>query len=200
MFKKSLFILFAVVGLVSAQHINWTGLSDTGSFPNFKKDSLKISRAFLCNNENHVALFMFSDTVNAGKASDSVNVEVGYQMGAPVRTLAGVYDTVWTNFIVLDTINTLSIPNSGEYNPNIYGQQPNWAYTSSDKFGGYPTRVVGQLDTTVTGQSVALFTPFEMFWTPFIRFYAKGLAKNCGTFMIARVIYCQRLYNNVRNQ
>jgi hypothetical protein len=197
--RKLITLVFSCVSLLVAATpqtpINWTGLGDTASFANVKNDTLRFSTAFLCNSEKHAAAFVFSDTANDDRSSDSINVEIGYQMGFPVKTLENTLDTIWSNRIVLDSINT--VDSGAMYNPSKL-QGALWTYGTA--FGSAPAKVANQIDSTIGTASVGVLTSFDVLWSPLIRFYVRGKSDNCGSFIRAKVYNYQRQYNNVRVQ
>jgi hypothetical protein len=192
-----LVLLFA--GIVSAQSngvaLNWKGW-DTCNITKFCYDTFRLSKPMnFTNAENKLLILVYDDTMNAGRASDSLNCEIGYQIGAPIISLTGKNDTSWTACIVLDTINTLTA--SKAYNPSAYGVAANWAL---DRTMEQSIRVGGQIDTTIGTTSSAITIPILPFWAPYVRFYVKGLTSNAHTFIRAKFVFEQRGYVNVRNQ
>jgi hypothetical protein len=196
-FLRSLIVLFSVVGIVNAQTtLNLMGLGDTAQITKFAYDTFRVSKTMdLTKAENKLLVFVFDDTINAGRSRDSVVCEVGYQMGAPIISLSGVRCTSWTNCIVIDTCNTLTA--SKRYDPSKYGGAAAWYLY--DQFE-MPIRPHGQIDTIIGTTSSAMVLPFTPFWAPFVRFYVKGMTGNAHTFIRAKFIFEQRGYVNVRNQ
>jgi hypothetical protein len=194
----SLFVV-AVSSAVSAQinNVNWTGW-DTCKVTSFKTTSFFTSKAFnFTNAENKLLVFVYDDTMNAARASDSMNCEIGYQLGAIIPNLEGSLDTTWTSTIVLDTVNSVTASAaSKKYNPALYGGTAGWALGSDD----YSVRGHGQIDTTVGTSSSAVIEPIQPFWAPLCRFYLKGLTDNAGTVVKGKFIFLQRAYVNVRNR
>jgi hypothetical protein len=193
--KTLLSILFMAI-IAAGQSINYAGLLDSAVITDFKDDSLRITKAFpWTNREAPTLLVFFDDTANAARSSDSVNAEIGYQIGTPFVGFSGSLDTAWSNFIVLDTINTTT--SASLYNPNEYGGATPWVLNRSLEI---PVRASGQIDTTLDTASSGLYIPMQTFWAPYCRFYIKGLAANAGTGILCRMYLIQRKWSNVRNQ
>jgi hypothetical protein len=189
-----LFVLSAIC-FGQTSFLNWKGY-DTCQITKFAYDTFRVSKCMnFTNAENKLLVFVFDDTINTGRSSDSVNCEIGYQIGAPLVTLSSVQDTIWSNCIVLDTINTLTA--STRYNPSVYGGAACWGL---DRTTENPLRPKGQLDSTIGTTSTAAIIPIEPFWAPFVRFYVKGLTSNAHTFIKAKFVFEQRQYVNVRQQ
>lgn len=191
----SLLVMFAAIATAAQTSMNWKGY-DTCQITNFKKDSMRVTRTFnFTNAENKMVAVIWDDTVHAARKDDSAHFEIGYQLGAPIISLLGVLDTIWSACIVIDTVNQLTA--SKEYDPMKYGGTAAWALTASTETN---TRAHGQIDTTIGTSSSGVFIPIVPFWSPFVRFYLHGLGDNAGTFLRAKLIFEQRAYVNVRNQ
>lgn len=185
--------MFASICLGGSGITNWTGLLDSNTINTFRSDSFKLTKAFNYGDyENKLALFVFDDTLHAGRSSDSVSCEIGYQLGCPVFSSAGVYDTSWTNFQPLDTINTLTT--GTRYNPNKYAGS-GWAL---DPTTGFNMRPVGSVDTTVGTTSGCVWLPQFPVYAPLVRFYIKGRTGNCNTFIRCKFHIIQRQGTVVR--
>jgi hypothetical protein len=185
---KIAIVIALFVSLGSAQtSLNWKGY-DTCNLINFAKDTFRLSKTMnLTNAENKLLVFVYDDTVHAARASDSLVAEIGYQLGAPVITLAGLLDTIWTSGIVLDTINSQT--EGKRYNPVKYTAANTWPLTRTTETTSRPA---GLIDTIISTSSSAIFLPFTPFWSPYVRFYIKGLTGNSGTFIRGKFIFEQR--------
>lgn len=195
--RNFLLLSLFIVGAASAQiQLNFAGF-DTANCLTFKADSFRVSKPFVFSNaENKLLVFIYDDTTQAGRVLDTLVAEVGYQMGAPVYNLLNKLDTVWTNTVALDTIN--SITASKRYNPEKYGQAASWALY--DQFET-SIRPHGQIDTTIGTSSSAIFLPINPQWSPYVRFYIKGLTGNSSAaFLKAKWVFLQRKWINTRNQ
>ena len=156
--------------------MNWKGVKDTSLVANFYSDTLLFSKAFLMSDGENMSFYlMVDDTADSSFGSDSINFEVGYQVGS-MRKIGSVWDTVWSNGIIQDTCSLDSV-----YNPNDL----TLAAKSVTTIGtGAINLLGGMVDTT----SVAgyIYQPFWISppWGHFIRFYAQGLAGNrTGSFI-----------------
>jgi hypothetical protein len=189
------FLLFVGFAVAQDAGLNWAGW-DTCKITSWKSDSFRVCKTMnLANAEDKLLVFVYSDTVRAARKIDTVVAEVGYQLGAPILNLVGKNDTVWTNCIVIDTVN--SIAAGKRYDPKKYGGAAAWALDGTTDLS---TRPHGQVDTTVGTESSAMMLPFIPYWAPYIRFYIKGLTGNTDDgFVRARFIFMQRKYVNVRN-
>lgn len=193
---KSLLSALLLVGAVSAQNsvLNWKGY-DTATISTFRADSFKVSKTMnLTNAENKQITFVYDDTANAGRAIDTVVCEIGYQLGYPIINLSGLQDTAWSNCIVIDTINSVAV--SKRYNPLKYGGAAAWPIDPATETS---TRPRGQIDTTIGTSSSAAVIPFLPLWSPYVRFYVKGLSGNTAHLIKSKWIFEQRAYINVRN-
>jgi hypothetical protein len=188
-------IVLALVAVVSAQgNLNWKGW-DTSTVTSFKTTALFISKCMnFTNAEDKMLVFVYDDTMNSARATDSVAAEVGYMLGSPIANLSGALDTAWSTAIIIDTINSQTA--SKRYDPVKYGGSAAWGIDGN----GFSTRAHGQIDTTIGTTSSAVFMPFNPIWSPFCKFYLKGLTGNAGTFIRAKLIFIQRGWVNVRNQ
>lgn len=193
---KLLVSILVIVSACFSQEYNWSGLRDSAVITGFSADSFRVTKAFpFTNYENKDLLLMWDDTANAGRASDSMHCEVGYQMGTPFVGFSGSLDTIWSNGIVLDTINSTTA--SKRYNPSSYGDATNWALNRALEISVRPG---GQIDTTLDTASSGALIPILPFWAPLCRFYIKGLSDNAGTAMLCRMYLVQRGWANVRNK
>lgn len=195
-FKHSLIVVLALAaGAFAQQTLNYHGWGDTAAINGFRADSFKISRTFVnTNGENKLLMLAYDDTTLAGRVNDTLVAEVGYQLGQAFYSLSGAYDTTWTSCIPIDTINALS--GSKRYDHDKYNAAANWTLDAND----LPVRTRGVIDTLVPTGSVAWmgFTPY---WSPFIRFYIKGLTGNGAVnFVKARFCFLQRAWSYVRQQ
>jgi hypothetical protein len=191
-------LAFAFVASFAGTNIsNWTGLSDSCIINTFRADSIKFTKAFNYGDfENKLAVFVFDDSLHAGRANDSVVCEIGYQTGVPVRSTAGVYDTTWTYLQPLDTISTLV--SNRMYDPSKYNASaPVWDLDPSQ---GVNVRPSGMIDTTIGGASSAVTAPQLPFYYPLGRFYVRGMTGNCGTFIRCHFEFTQRIYAGVRTR
>jgi hypothetical protein len=188
--KKSLFsiiLLLAVIGLQAQTSLNWKGF-DTCELIKFKADTFRLSKTFILSNaENKLLALIYDDTANAGRVHDSMSAEVGYQLGAPIVSLIGKLDTLWTNKIVIDTINSQT--SNKCYDPKNKAGAASWGLSDAQEISIRPH---GQIDTTIAISSSGVFLPFAPFWSPYIRFYLKGMAGNGGTFIRGKFVFEQR--------
>lgn len=174
---------------------NWTGLLDSNTINTFRADSFKLTKAFNYGDyENKLALFVFDDSLHSGRASDSVACEIGYQLGCPIFSTAGAYDTTWTNYQPLDTINTTT--GTTRYDPSKYAGS-GWPLDPST---GYNVRPVGSMDTTVGTASGCVWLPQFPVYAPLVRFYVKGRTGNCNTFIRCKFHIIQRQWSGVRQK
>lgn len=182
--RKILGLILIIAFAASAQQVNWRGLQDTVKFSVWCKDSLFISKAFILSTPDKKCdlFFVFDDTSHAARKSDSVNAAIGYELGCPIVSLAGVLDTTWSPWMALDTCNTIE-GIAKEYDPSK---------TTA-------TAASGAIDTTIGTSSSSMAINFTPTYSPLIRFYAKGLASNLTTKPIkAKFVFVQRAYDYVR--
>lgn len=197
-----LIVLALVAGCFAQVNVNWKGYSDTAQFTTFAANSVFVSKAFVLSNaENKLLVCGFDDTAAAGHKNDSCKFEFGYLLGTPMLSLGGMWDTIWTNRIPLDTVNTLTASNW--YNPRTLQGAAPWAQTSTNAVeGDYWVRPHGQIDSAashLTGTSSYIWAGFTPYWSPYIKFYAIGLTGNkVGRNLIARFTFLQRNFVYVR--
>jgi hypothetical protein len=196
---KSLKLLSLVVALVAVSfgQDNWK-IRDTNNVTSFKTTALFVSKTMnFSNAEDKLLIVTYDDTLHANRSADSVNAEIGYMLGAPFVNLASKLDTVWSSALILDTINSVTASAaSKKYDPTKYGGTAAWGLDAQN----FSTRLHGQIDTTISTASSGVIIPFNPVWCPVIRFYLKGLADNCGTYIKARLIFLERIGVNVRQQ
>jgi hypothetical protein len=196
---KSLKLLSLVVAFVAVSfgQDNWK-IRDTCQITDFKTTALFISKTMnFSNAEDKLLVFTYDDTLHANRSADSVNCEIGYMLGAPFVNLSSKLDTVWSSALILDTINSVTASAAAKkYDPSKYGGTAAWGLDAQN----FSTRLHGQIDTTVSTASSAVIIPFNPLWCPVVRFYLKGLADNCGTYIKARLIFLERIGVNVRQQ
>ncbi len=192
----SLLVLTLTASVGAQTDLNFLGYNDTCQITGFQGTGLFVSKTFnFTNGQDKVLGFIFDDTAAAGRANDAVVCEVGYQVGTPIKSLSGVYDTLWSNFIALDTCNTTTA--SKRYDPSKYGGAPVWTPNAQDA----PVRPHGQIDTTIGTTSSGMWIGFTPYWSPFCRFYVHGLSGNRAvTYVKARFILVQRAYVYVRQK
>lgn len=163
--KKFLFIL-AFVGFCFATgpNTNWNGLGDTSSIDSLMADSLKYSRVFeLSKHEDIAVIVKCDDTTSALFASDSIQVEYGYEVGYIVYNSSGAKDTAWSPKIVLDTIKNDSLG------------KMRGGFVLPD---GTDTTYLGSLDTSNVSGFANQISWFVPRWGILIRYFAQGLAGN----------------------
>jgi hypothetical protein len=185
-----LFSVLACVLAVSAQtNLNWKGYGDTASIAGWKGTTLVISKPFpMTNAENKLLCVIFDDTANAGRVADTVYSEVGYELGSPIINLLGNLDTIWTNKIPLDTIDTRAAA-AKQYNPALGLASKQWTIGTDD----LPVRPHGAIDTTLGTTSSGIFIPFSPYWAPFCRFFIQGISGNqATTYVKGKFVLIQR--------
>jgi hypothetical protein len=194
-------VLVLAGGVFAQTNLNWRGMGDTAQIVGWKGTALKFTKAFnLTNGENKLLAFIFDDTLNHGRVNDSCVAEIGYELGAPMNTLAGKLCTLWTNKIPLDTCNSRTA--NKRYNPDTTVAASQWTIS-----GDLPVRTFGMIDTTLGNYetdstsvyaSSGMWIGFSPYWSPFIRFYLQGITGNQATAYIkARIVFEQRNYVKV---
>jgi hypothetical protein len=192
---RTVLSLLVLVGLCFSQsNLNWKGW-DTAQIVTFKADTLRLTKTFVSSNgENKALVVIADDTSNAGRNLDSIKFHFGYQLGYPVKGLTGVDDTAWTNGIPLDTFDMRTAGNY--YHPDKLTGSAIWTLDATTDM---PVRKHLQVDTSMTALGSAMVVPFTPYWSPYIRFFLKGLTLNKVTqFLLVRVVFEQRGYINVR--
>lgn len=192
----SIVAIMAVHSFGQTYFVNWRGL-DTCKITNFRADTFRLTKTMNFSNIEHKAvMFVYDDTTVAARKNDTCVCEIGYQLGSPLFNLMGTSDTIWSNCIVLDTVNSLAA--SKRYNPSKYGGAPAWVFDAAVEQNVRPH---GQIDTTLGTSSSGIFIPIppQPYWAPYGRFYVKGLSGNLGAAMLkARITLIQRMAANVK--
>jgi hypothetical protein len=180
---------------IAQTNLNWKGYGDTATINAMKGTALFVSKAFnMTNAENKLLCVLFDDTVNTGRKTDTVYASVGYQLGSPLVNIAGSYDTIWTNFIPLDTIDSRTAAGK-QYDPAL-GSTSMWTMGTDD----LPVRIHGSIDTTLGTTSSGLWCGFSPYWSPLIRFYMKGITGNqATTYVKGKFVFIQRAYIKIGN-
>lgn len=184
---SSMLILLVIWAVVPAQTaLNFKGFGDTAQIVKFKADSLKFTKAFTnTNGENKMLCFVYDDTNAVARENDSCVAEIGYQLGAAYYNLSGTFDTSWSACIPIDTSTS-----SKRYNPNLRNTTAMWQLDGATDL---PIRTHGGVDTTFGTSESAMIIPFIPNWSPYIRFYVKGLTgTRVGGWVKCRFIYLQR--------
>jgi hypothetical protein len=191
---KSILLLLAVVGLVSAQiglDENYSGYGDTSVIANFKADSVKYSKAFLLSAGENLRVTVFAaDTGVAGFATDSVKFVWYIQTGRPNWTTGRRGNVVdWSTNLM--TIDTFDMRTAANFVPDTMVLAADYTVTQPLK----------SIDTSsscgLASQSRAF--PFE--WDVYYRVVVRGLAtNNISGFLRVVVQNSQRKYLPSRNR
>lgn len=189
-------LLSLTIASQAQSNINWRGFGDTAAIGTFRADSLKFTKAFNASNgEQKTVIVAAEDTSSAGRGSDSIRFAYGYQVGTPMYTIGGVYDTMWSNGIVIDTFNNLIAGN--RYNPNALTGAGKWLV---DTLTDLPITAYRQIDTVSSASSSLQWRAIVPPWAPLIRFYFRGLTGNkIGRHIVLRCYLMQRKYIPVGN-
>lgn len=187
--KKALLFLMLFAVVASAQ--NYRGYSDSAMVKRFGKDTVRITKPFLLSNADskNVLIFQFDDTAYAGRITDSVLAEIGYQLGYPISGFYGTawhYDTMWSAVTMLDTVDATSAAGRAKmYNPAYKTAMPQFS--------------INAIDTVIDTSASAILVPFTPNFAPYIRFYIHGLE---GTHHASTVkgmfIFEQKLWTGSR--
>lgn len=194
MFSKLSALLLIVVISSFGQVINWTGMNDTAIITGWSGTEVAVTKAFnSAIYEDKYAVLIFNDTINEDRADDSIHAEVGYQLGTPVKLPSGELDTLWSCGNVIDTVNNRTA--GKRYDP-ILCNGVSWEVSYGSDFN---TRQQGQVDTTLAAGYSGVLLPFLCRYTPYIRFYLKGIAGNMVTPGIVRIVLVQRKFINTKS-
>lgn len=167
---------------------NWNGYQDSTNIIQFAADSLKYSDVFNFTDwaDEIVSIVKCDDTTTAGRGADSIQFFYGYQTGYFAHDSAGAYDTAWTDYVIIDTVDVDS-----------FGVA---RYNSMTK-NGVVTMAGGSVDTSsITGYAsqVRAFTPL---WGMYIRFFFKGMAgNNDNAYHDLKLDVRRRKYDPVRSE
>jgi hypothetical protein len=183
---KTLISLLILSTASMAAISNQSGYLDTTKV-RVRSDSLYYSRGFdLSGSEDIRAILMVNDTSSVGFASDSINIQWGYQTFSLVMNSSGRADTAFDQRICLDTITTAVLGNL----PAAIGS------SGSDGSITRSTKVVDTLSVTGYATQSKWFLPE---WDVGIRFWYKGLTGNKkASSVVGRVGVQRRQYINVR--
>jgi hypothetical protein len=199
--KLMLWLISFAVAVSAGPAVNFTGYADTLNIYGFRSDSLKFTAAVV-NQGNWKKLLQVTcdDTDNAGHRDDSIKFYYGIQLGNIFRNLAGSVDTLWSNGIILDTLNALISNVAQFYHPEKMTGATQWGIGATT---GAVSYTFGQVDTGTNSNSVNQWHPLlepAIPWAPLYRFYAKGLitGNNKQSYLKLRFTLSQQLYINMK--
>lgn len=179
---RFMFCFLLLVGCVFSAE-NWNGWRDTSAvIDTLEADTIKYSKAFsLTDGEDVRVVLLHDDTSSAGFSSDSMKVQWGYQTGCPVLDSGGSIDTIWDDFIVIDTLDDDSLGKAR----SVYG---------SVTYSGTLTREWKKRSDTLSVSGYAIQNRwFVPEWNVLIRYFVKGLTgNNAGCSNEFRFMHCQR--------